>query len=375
MRVNLIVFLLLGIGTMITQASAAQNITSAAITPSITGRVSQLDQPFGGELGYSSTPALTKTCSLKVVLTSFKQLSESVDFRVLKGEVYSMPLLPDSARWEAPIDSGSTKTFYFAFAPNLVGSHRFVFERRVARNWTPLATLCLDIDEDGRVICAGPMETCIHTQVPPHALRTGIPLLVEFPINEQIKIRKQDRHFSSQFWITPGKTLKDSVQVEFELECHIGFYSKVQFVIEYSTNIALSELPESWGDKAGPTPRYRLYKGRFAFVPLKPGFTQLTFRIVGKHPSALDGDRKSTDFSINLVIGDDGRILFAGSFDPYTRYKQANDPMLGTLQELMAVTNRDFRTRYALSRPDYRGEEIDARDGADSTAADSLHKQ
>ena len=323
---------------------------------------------------FLSNPTLAKTCSLKVTLVYHRASAEPVVLRIAKGDIYNMPITPDSVVWEAPIDSGASKTFLFAFTPTYVGSHRLALEKKGDKSWAALGSIYFAINEDGKTICSGPPEECRSTLVPPHSRQDVFPIEVAFPINPLETRRFQDRHFSSVFKFTPGTGFKDSVFVDFELECRATLYAQVQFQIEHSTNISVSKLPESWGDKAGPTPDYRFYRGRFAFVPLKAGLSQFTFSVLGKHPMAKGGGRLSTDFPMYLVIGTDGKLLFAGSFDPFTRYKDAADAMIGSLKTILAITDRDFRTRFAISQPDYRGQEVDARDAVDSTAADTEKK-
>ncbi|MGB5106338.1 MAG: hypothetical protein WBP29_01190 [Candidatus Zixiibacteriota bacterium] len=347
----------------------------AKIDPTLSLRLSVSEQPFGGEMKFLSTPALGQACTVRVVLTSHRQISQSTAFRMMKAEVYNMTLSPDTVVWEAPIDSGATKTFEFEFTPTLVGSHRLSIARKSDKTWLQLATLQININEDGKTICAGPTDLCKDALIPPHPSRADVPMLVEFPINELEPRRTQDRHFSSKFKFTAAKAMKDSAFVDFELECHVGLYTQVQFQVETSTNISLSKLPESWGDKAGPAPGYRLYNGRIGFVPQRAGLTLFDFKVIGKRPSTRGNERTVTDFPIHLVIGENGEILFAGNFDPYTRFKEATDPMLGTLRQLLEIGNRDYRTRIALSMPDFRGQEIDARDGMDTSKTDTTPDQ
>ena len=106
-------------------------------------------------------------------------------------------------------------------------------------------------------------------------------------------------------------------------------------------------------------------------VPMRAGLTLFDFKVIGKNPIARGDSRVVTEFTIHMVIGENREILFAGSFDPYTRFKNANDPMLGTLQQLLTNNNREYRTRIAVSLPDYRGEEVDARDGTDTSESDT----
>lgn len=341
------------------------------ISPTFSARIGQRPQPLGGEMRFLSSPTLMKTCSLKVVLVHHLASAEPVVLRIAKGDIYTMPITPDSVVWEAPIDSGASKTFLFVFTPTYVGSHRLSLEKKGEKSWAALGSIYFAISEDGKTICFGPPDECRSTLVPPHSRLDVVPIEVAFPINPLETRRFQDRHFSSLFRFTPGTGFKDSVFVDFELECRATLYSQVQFQVEHSTNVSVSKLPESWGDKAGPTPDYRYYRGRFAIVPLKAGLSQFTFSVLGKHPMAKGGGRLSTDFAMYLVIGTEGQLLFAGAFNPFTRYKDAADPMIGSLKSILAITDRDFRTRFALSQPDYRGQEIDARDSIDSTAADS----
>lgn len=367
----------IAIGIIATGFAVAANLVGAnpaVIKPSLTGKVSQKPQPIGGEIRFSATPELTKPCTLRVELVNHLQSNETMVFRVTKGDIYTMPIFPDTVVWEAPIDSGAVKSFSFVFTPTLVGSHKIAFEKKNERSWSAIGTIFFAISEDGKTICAGPTETCRTTLVPPHSRQNEVPIVVEFPINQWEAKRLQDRHFSSTFKITPRAGFKDTVFVDFDLECHVSLYTQVQFVVEHSTNIAVSKLPESWGDKAGPAKDYRHLSGRFAFVPLKAGLSQLTFQVLGKHPLAMGGGRINTDFAMYVVIGEAGGVLFAGDFDPYTRYKDAADPMIGSLKSILSVAKGDFRTRLAISQPDFRGLEVDARDGVDSAAADTAKK-
>lgn len=341
------------------------------ITPVLAGKVSQRPQPIGGEMRFNAVPELTKPCTLRVELVNHLQSNESMVFRVIKGDIYTMPITPDTIVWEAPIDSGATRSFSFVFTPTLVGSHKIALEKKTDKSWSAIGALLFAINEDGRTICAGPPDVCQTTAVPPHSRQSVLPINVEFPINQWESKRLQDRHFSSSFKFTPGSGFKDSVFVDFDLECQVSLYEKVQFLVEHSTNIALSTLPESWGDKAGPAKDYRHLRGRFAFVPLKAGLSQLTFQVLGKHPLAKGNGRINTDFAMYVIIGNGGELLFAGDFDPYTRYKDPGDPMIGSLKSILSVAKGDFRTRFALSQPDFRGQEVDARDGVDSAGADT----
>lgn len=352
----------------------AQSSSTVKITPNVNPKPGQRSQPFGGEIRFSSQPTLGKACSLKVSLTAQDNVQETAVFRVVKSEVYAVPFSPDSIIWDLPIDSGKTKNFSFAFKPILVGSYRLSLAQRSSNGWMPLAGISVDINEDGKTVCSGPVEKCGKNIVSPHPKRSADKMTIEFPINELENKRLQDRHFSAAFTITPGKALRDTTIVDFQIECHVGLYSEVQFAIEHSGNIMLSPLPESWGDKAGPNPDYRFYKGRLSFVSLKSGLAYMNFKVIGRHPSAKTNNWITTEFPMYLVTNDSSEVLFLGDFDPFARFKDATDPMLGTLGSLLDVKNRDFKTRVALSKPDYRGIFIDARDGTDTTESDSTKK-
>lgn len=357
-------------------ASAVNSVGTkpTVITPTLTARVNQKPQPIGGEMKFRAVPELSKVCTLRVDLVNHIQTKETMVFRIMKGAIYTMPITPDSVVWDAPIDSGAVKSFNFVFTPTLVGSHKLVLEKKNEKSWMTVGAIQFAINEDGKTICAGPADACKSTLVPPHCRQNAVPITVEFPINPGESKRLQDRHFSSSFRFTPGAGFKDSVFVDFDLECQVSLYSQVQFVVEHSTNVSVSRLPESWGDRAGPAEGYRHLSGRFAFVPLKAGLSQITFQVLGKHPLAKGGGRINTDFMMYVVIGNAGELLFAGDFDPYTRYKDSDDPMIGSLKSILGVEKGDFRTRFAISQPDFRGQEIDARDGVDSAATDTTAK-
>ncbi len=358
-------------------SATGQTPKAAEIKPVLPRSQYQNAQPIGGQVRLVGPVQLGKPVKVVADLVCHRATTDTMEFRLVRAEVYAMRFAPDSILWPAPIDSGAARSLEFTFTPTLVGMHRIGLVRRAPTGWQQIAGLAIAFDEDGQLLCAGPSDDCRQTQITPHPLRSERPLTLSFPRNEMITKVRQDRHFTANFRFTPAAQLRDSTHVDFDLECHAPLYQKVQFIVEHSSNIALSPLPASWGDWAGPAPDYRHFKGKFAFVALKPGLTYLNFRIVGKYPFARIGDRVTTEYPMYFVIGDGGEILWAGGYDPYTRFKDATDPMLGSLARLLDVTSRDFRTRYMLSLPDYQGEENKLRDslGAIAPAVDSAQKK
>lgn len=327
------------------------------------------EQPLQGEIWFRSHPQIDKPCTVSVTVSSVRALEERQVFRLVRAESYPMSFAPDSSVWSMPIDSGATHNFAFVFTPELVGLHRFGLAKRVGQSWQQLAALALAIDEDGQVICFGAADSCLVSVVPPHPRRQKIPALISFPIDPFVVQRSMDRHFAAEFAVTPAAKLKDTSFIDFHLECFVPLYQKVQFYLEHSTNVAVRGLPPSWGDSAGPAPAYRHYRGRIPFVTLKTGLTYFRFKMTGTYPYTYRSERANTEFSFYLVTGEKGELLFLGPVNPFARFVDSTDTMLGSLTQLLAVTNRDYpRTRTIQSLPDYLGEEVAKREGADTTA-------
>lgn len=359
-----------------TDSASAETPKVAEIKPILPRSQYQRVQPLGGELRFAGPVQLDQPVTVVADLECYRRQADTLKFRLIRGEVYNMRFDPDTILWPGPVDSGATMRLEFRFTPRLVGLHRIALARWTATGWQQLAGLAIAINEDGQVLCAGPSESCLQSHVTPHPKRSDRPIVLSYPLDELITRIRQDRHFTAEFRIDPAEKLRDSLRVDFNLECFVPLYQKVQFVVEHSTNLTVSKLPESWGDWAGPAPDYRHFKGRFAFTCLKPGLAFLNFKVVGKYPFAKVTDRVTTEYPMYFVFGEDGDILFAGNYDPLTRFKEATDPMLGTVTALLAATNREFRTRAVLSQPDYLGQETQLLDSLNKIQmqADSTKK-
>ena len=325
-------------------------------------------QPFAGTAQFVDNPGFARPCSVTVNLTCLQTVPASERIRLEATDAYGFVISPDSVVWNAPIDSGTTLSAQFVFQPQEVGTYHLSITRRLKSRWQPLTGLILAISEDGKTIYAGSSADCRLNSIPPHPQRNSRPLTVRFPLRGAIFDPVLDRHFTGEFLFSQPPAVNDTIYVDFALECQIQQYSKVQFILDYSTNLKPSGLPSSWGDEIHLTDSSRFYRGRFWFLPLKSGIGALNLRIVGKRESANRSDRATSELPIYFVTGDDGKLLLIGSFEPWTCYKDKNDLMLGGLTSLMDVKNRDYDLKQILSKPDYQGEEIDL--PADSTAPD-----
>jgi len=85
----------------------------------------------------------------------------------------------------------------------------------------------------------------------------------------------------------------------------------------------------------------------------KAGFGVLNLRVVGKRSNASFAGRAITELPIYFAVDNDGKFLMMSSFEPWTRYKSATDPMLGGLASLIDVPNREYKLKQVLSKPDY----------------------
>ncbi len=341
---------------------------AAKINPQLRTRPPSVLQPLEGTAQFIGKPGFAGPCSVTVNVTCMKTVPASERIRLEATDAYGFVISPDSVVWNAPIDSGATLSAQFVFQPLEVGTYQLSITRRLKSRWQPLTALILAISEDGKTIYAGSSADCRLNSIPPHPQRNSRPLTVRFPLRGTAFDPMLDRHFTGEFRFSQPPAVNDTVYVDFALECQIQQYSKVQFILDYSTNLKLSDLPHSWGDEIHLTDSTRFYGGRFWFLPLKSGIGVLNLRVVGKRASTNRFDRATTELPIYFVTGDDGKLLFIGSFEPWTRYKSKNDLMLGGLTRLIDVKNRDYNLRPVLSKPDYHGEEISM--PVDSTAAD-----
>ncbi len=341
---------------------------AAKVNPELLIHPTSVLPPFAGTAQFVGKPGFARPCSVTVNVACVKKVPASERIRLEATDAYGFVISPDSTVWNAPIDSGTTLSAQFVFQPQEVGTYQLVITRRLKSQWQPLTALILAISEDGKTTYAGSSADYRLNSIPPHPQRNSRPLTVRFPLRGTTFDPMLDRHFTGEFRFSQPPTVNDTVYVDFALECQIQQYSKVQFIIDYSTNLTLSKPPRSWGDEIHLTDSSRFYSGCFWFLPLKSGIGVLNLRVVGKRISTSQFDRATTELPIYFVTGDDGKLLFIGGFDPWTRYKDKSDQMLGGLTRLIDVKNRDYRLRSVLSKPDYQGEEIDM--PADSTATD-----
>jgi len=341
---------------------------AAKINSQLRNRPPSVLQPFEGTARFVGKPGFARPCSITVNVACVKTVPASERIRLEPADAYDFVISPDSVVWEGPIDSGTTLSAQFVFQPPEVGTYQLSVTRRLKSQWQTLTALSLAISEDGKTVYAGSSADCSLNAISPHPQRDSKPLIVSFPLKGPVFDPMLDRHFTGEFRFSQPPAVNDTVYVDFALECQVQQYSKVQFILDYSTNLKLSDFPRSWGDEIHLTDSSRFYSGRFWFLPLKSGIGVLNLRIVGKRISTSQFDRATTELPIYFVTGDDGKLLFIGSFEPWTRYKNKNDLMLGGLTRLIDVKNRDYNLRPLLSKPDYHGEEISM--PVDSTAAD-----
>ncbi len=339
---------------------------AAKINPGLRIHPTSVLQPFAGTAQFVGKPGFARPCSVTVNVTCVQTVPASERIRLEATDAYGLVISPDSVVWNAPIDSGATLSAQFVFQPQEVGTYQLSIRRRLKSRWQTLTALILAISEDGKTIYAGSSADCRLNSIPPHPQRNSRPLTVRFPLRGAVFDPMLDRHFTGKFRFSQPPAVNDTVYVDFALECQIQQYSKVQFILDYSTNLKLSDPPRSWGDEIHLTDSSRFYSGRFWFLPLRSGIGVLNLRIVGKRASASRFDRATTELPIYFVTGDDGKLLLIGSFEPWTRYKDKSDLMLGGLARLIDVKNRDYRLKQVLSKPDYHGGEIDM--SADSAA-------
>jgi hypothetical protein len=370
MNVSTRLTLFTAIIVLLLSQSPARGAKPAEIVPNLRPFVSQALQPFAGQVAFVGSPGYARVCSVSVNLSSLKKLPSAETFRFQKQDAYGFAVAPDSSAWPAPVDSGATIKFLYTFRPEQVGTYQLSFGRRLNKRWITLATLMLAIDEDGKTVYAGAAEYYRLNLVPPHCKRDSEPLTVRFPLWKSEFDPALDRPITATFKFSPPPKLNETTFVDFELECQLNLYSKVQFVLDYSTSLKPSELPASWGDSAGPNPDYRFYRGRFAIVPQKAGIGYLDFKVIGKRPLMKQSERITTDFPIYFVIGSDNQLLFIGDFDPWTRFKDKTDPLLATAAALVDVKDRDYRLKQALSQPDFLGQETEAKEKASAKVKD-----
>ncbi|TFH62162.1 MAG: hypothetical protein E4G91_07750 [Candidatus Zixiibacteriota bacterium] len=350
---------LLGILVSLLLCGAALAADPAArINPDLLIHPSSVLQPLAGTAQFIGKPGFAGPCSVTVNVTCVRTMPASERIRLEATDAYGFVISPDSVVWNAPIDSGATLSALFIFQPQEVGTYQLSITRRLQSQWQPLTALTLAVSEDGKTMYAGSTIDYRLNSIPPHPHRNSRPLTMRFPLRGTVFDPVLDRQFTGEFRFSQSPAVNDTVYVDFALECQAEQYSKVQFILDYSTNLKLSDLTRSWGDDIRLTDSSRFYSGRFWFLPLKSGIGVLNLRIVGKRVSPSRFDRATTELPIYFVTGNDGKLLLIGSFEPWTRYKNKSDRMLGGLTSLIDVKNRDYRIRHVLSKPDYQGDEM-----------------
>lgn len=331
---------------------------AAKIIPEMLIHPTSVLQPYTGTAQFVGKPGLAKPCNVMVNVTCIQTVPGPERIRLEAIDACGLVISPDSVIWDSPVDSGETRSAQFVFQPEEVGRYQLNVLRRLDSAWQLLTTLSLAISEDGKTKYAGSNTECHLNSIPPHPRRDANPLTVRFPLRGPTFDPMIDRHFTGEFRFSQPPAVDDTVYVDFALECQVPQYSKVQFVLDYSTSLRLWGFPRSWGDVINLSDSSRFYSGGFWFVPIRSGIGVLNLSIVGKRVSTDQFDRATTELPVYFVTGDDGQLLFIGSFEPWTRYKSKSDPMLGGLSRLLDVKNRDYVLRHVLSKPDYQGEEI-----------------
>ncbi|MCK4856617.1 MAG: hypothetical protein KAT58_01480 [candidate division Zixibacteria bacterium] len=344
---------------MIGGAALAQSLAfpPAQLKPLVDPAYNQKLQPFAGEVRFVGSPGYARVCSVMVNLTCRVPLDSVEHFQLAREKPYMIDVEPDSCRWEAPIDSGSNFSAIFTFTPNEVGTYTLILKRKNGASWQALAAVVLAIDEDGNTLYAGSALSHRQTTVPPHPKRDADSLILHFPLKAETGDARYDRHFTARFKFSPPPAVNETTYVEFHLQCQIDLYRRVQFILDYSTMLVPSDLPESWGDWVASKEEYRDYNGSFSFVPRMAGLGILTFKVVGRRPLMRHTERSTTDFPMYYLIGENGEFQFIGTFNPWERFGRADNPMLGTLNTLLDLKREKFAFKQVFSKPDYIAEE------------------
>lgn len=327
--------------------------TPDTLTPILEPNLAQKKQPFAGQVRFGDNLVIGQPCTVAVELTSLARLDSTQWIRLARIYPYPIKIEPESLAWEGPIDSSDTYRGFFTFTPNEVGTYQFICGHKLGNAWQNIAKLALAFDEDGMPLFAGAGADCRFTVVPPHPLRDLDTIVIDFPPKAETSDPRFERHFTAEFRFHPAPALKETTFVDFTLECRFSLYSEVQFILDHSSSLKPSELPESWGNRAGPTEGYRYYHGSFSFVPLAWGIQYLDFKVMGSRPMLKNVDRPTTEFPIYFVIAEDGSLKFIGYNSPWDRYVDATDPMLGTVTGLVEIDRREFRTSHVRSKPDF----------------------
>jgi len=333
--------------------SAQENTDSAELTPNLNPNIYEKPQPFAGEVEFVKAAGYRQACTVGVALTCLATLPDSQTLYFEMLDPYDLEILPEEFVWPGPIDSGATLATQFTFMPREVGRFEFLLTRKLGEWRQTLARLALALNEDGEVVYAGRADGCHVTAVRPHPWRGADTLRLHFDHRESGGLAPGEGDFSAVFKLSPAPAPNVTTNVDLFLRCHAPFYNNVQFQLEFSSVLQPSALPESWGQNVGPNPRFSDHKCVFSFKALAPGMGILKFKVVGTRPGVKFGDTQTTTFPIYYVLGRDGKLKYIGYENPWERFSSEDDPMLGSLTDLLDHKYDRHQFKQISSEPDY----------------------
>ncbi|MFH2054763.1 MAG: hypothetical protein ABIJ61_02280 [bacterium] len=364
MRIGTTAAVLFLVVTFLASGAFAQE-HAAYLKPLLNPNLDEELQPFAGQVYFTQKGGLGQPCSVTVELTSLAPLADTQFFYFEPLDPYELQILPEDLVWSGPIDSGAGLAATFSFEPHEVGRFEFIFSRKLGSWRQSLARLSLALDEDGQTLYAGLNDSCQFSACKPHPWREADTLVLSFEPREVAGRTTREQDFGAVFKISPAPGPGVTSNVNLQLECHEPYYKDVQFILEHTTTLMPSALPESWGQDAGPNPRHRFYDGAFTFRALAPGMGIIIFKVVGERPEVRFGDHRTTEFQIFYVVGYDGKLRYIGYENPWERYSDPADPMLGSVSDLLEKKYDRHQFKNIRSKPDY----LKLKEEADSGAA------
>jgi hypothetical protein len=338
---------------------AEANGSPAQVTPRLAPNMYEKLQPFSGRVEFVKAGGLGEVCTVGIKLTCLAELVDTQFFYLDGLDSYGLDIAPRVTDWPGPLDSGATMTLLYSFTPQDVGLFELVFARRLGKWRQTLARLSLALNEDGIPIYSGASADSQLTPVRPHPFRDADTILLHF-YQQEISPATASHDFSAIFKIAPAPGPGVTSMVHFELECNTPFYKDVQFIVEHTSTLMPGKLPESWGQEVGPHPHYRHYQGEFTFRALAPGLGLLNFQVVGAKSDAKFSEHRTTEFPIYYVIGHDGKLKYIGYENPWVRFADAADPMLGGLTDLLDNSYDRHQFKYVRSEPDFLKQKTEA---------------
>lgn len=346
-------------------ATALAQEHSATITPLLNPSLFDKRQPFAGQVYFRQAGGYQQTATVVVDLTCLAAEADTQYFYLEKLDPYLMEISPAELVWPGPIDSGATLADTFSFTPQEVGRFGLVFSRKFGDWHQSLARLSLALNEDGEALYAGAADSCHFTGVKAHPKRDADTLVLSFKPRTLPDRSRPTQDFSALFKIAPAPGPGVTSTVNLQLECHEPYYKDVQFVMEHTTTLQPSALPESWGQDAGPNPNHRYFDGSFTIRCLAPGMGIFAFKVIGSQPAIKFGDSRATEFMVYYVVGYDGALKYIGTENPWERYSDRADPMLGSVTDLLDKKYDRHQFRTVRSLPDFIKENAES----DSAAA------